>query len=481
MSGLIKVTNQGTPVDDFQHVTLGSNLGLSFGSLGDYLNELILHIDTRGFKDILLSFEEKQYGDEDHPMSTSFAGSENSDGVAFSVDGNNWHRVISLESANGSGETNSSRNFNLSTLAASAGVTLGSDVRIKFQQFDNFPINFATSPLNSDGFAFDDVTVSGTVDLDFGDAPDTSSSTGTGNYQTSLADDGPRHIAAGPQLGTHRDTEADGNSSANADGDDVSGQDDEDGVTIGNLEVGVANALSVASSAAGAALDYFFDWNDNGSFEDTGEVFSATLNNAVESLDITPPSGTSLGTHYARFRISTAGGLNSTGWAADGEVEDYVVNLVDTVPPTTFLLQQPADVSLINNNTPDFDWADSTDASALTYTLEIDDAADFSSIDFSQSGIAASDFSLPGANALADGSYHWRVTAIDAAGNTQLASSFAFTLDTTAPTIVDVVADSSAWTSEFQDFVDGGFADPSARLPDSPRTAAAGNAAVGQY
>jgi hypothetical protein len=33
------------------------------------------------------------------------------------------------------------------------------------------------------------------------------------------------------------------------------------------------------------------------------------------------------GLTYARFRLSTAGGLNPLGAAADGEVEDYQVNI----------------------------------------------------------------------------------------------------------------------------------------------------------
>jgi hypothetical protein len=44
-------------------------------------------------------------------------------------------------------------------------------------------------------------------------------------------------------------------------------------------------------------------------------------------LNVAVPCGTSVGTSYARFRISSAGGLNPTGPAADGEVEDYAVTV----------------------------------------------------------------------------------------------------------------------------------------------------------
>src|SRR5205085_85588 len=37
------------------------------------------------------------------------------------------------------------------------------------------------------------------------------------------------------------------------------------------------------------------------------------------------PSTARLGTSFARFRLSTVGGLKTTGVATDGEVEDYAV------------------------------------------------------------------------------------------------------------------------------------------------------------
>jgi hypothetical protein len=173
--------------------------------------------------------------------------------------------------------------------------------------------------------------ISNSLGLDFGDAPDTGSGIGTGDFRTRHADNGARHIATGPILGSTRDVETDGLQSANSDGDDGAG-DDEDGLTLGNLQAGLGNTITVASSGGGARLDYFFDWNNNGSLEDAGESFTTILSNASENLTVTPPAGTALGMHFARFRISSAGGLSSTGLAYDGEVEDYTVNVVDAAP-----------------------------------------------------------------------------------------------------------------------------------------------------
>ena len=119
------------------------------------LNEVIIHLDTTGYSDVQLSFDQKEFDDNDHAMSASFTGSENSDGVAFSVDGNTWHRLVSLTGAN---STNSyqSKSYNLSTQAAAKGLTFGSDVQIKFQQYGLFPIA-------SGGFAFDNISVTGNL------------------------------------------------------------------------------------------------------------------------------------------------------------------------------------------------------------------------------------------------------------------------------------------------------------------------------
>ena len=146
-AGRIQVTSDFSPLGDRQ-LTLDSS-----GILINSLNEVIIHLDTTGLTDVQLSFDQKEFSDEDQEMSEIFIGSENSDGVALSVDGITWYRLISLT---GSNSTNSFQNnlFNLSAFAADNGLTLGSDLQIKFQQFDNLSLNL-------DGFAFDNISVTG--------------------------------------------------------------------------------------------------------------------------------------------------------------------------------------------------------------------------------------------------------------------------------------------------------------------------------
>jgi len=155
-AGRIQVTTENNPIGT-RHLTLDSSVATNNSSL----NEVILHVNTTGSTNVQLSFAQREFGDEDNLMPETFTGSNNSDGVALSVDGTSWFRLISLTGSN-STETYQTQTFNLSTFAASNGLTLGSDVQIKFQQFDNFPINSAISPNNSDGFAFDNISVTGT-------------------------------------------------------------------------------------------------------------------------------------------------------------------------------------------------------------------------------------------------------------------------------------------------------------------------------
>ena len=48
----------------------------------------------------------------------------------------------------------------------------------------------------------------------------------------------------------------------------------------------------------------------------------------ANTVNVTVPDTAVVGQRAARFRISTTGGLAATGLAADGEVEDYFVNVV---------------------------------------------------------------------------------------------------------------------------------------------------------
>jgi hypothetical protein len=157
---------------------------------------------------------------------------------------------------------------------------------------------------------------------DFGDAP--------GPYPTTLAADGARHVATGPTLGSKRDSEADGQPIVGAIGDDSAGTSDEDGVHFGLLRVGLAGASAVVhvrNAPAGAYLDAWIDFNGDGNWDGPTERIAARelMYEGDNTITFDLPSSSRAGTTYARFRLSSTGGLGPIGAAIDGEVEDYAV------------------------------------------------------------------------------------------------------------------------------------------------------------
>jgi len=156
---------------------------------------------------------------------------------------------------------------------------------------------------------------------DWGDAP--------APYPTTLAENGPRHEAVGPQLGAARDMEADGAHSTDAAGDGA----DDDGIVFGPLQVGKLGATATVTvqgaTATGAKLSAWIDFNGDGSLGGPGEQIadSVTMNDGPNVLAFDIPATAVSGAVIARFRLSTAGDLGVKGAAADGEVEDYAVTI----------------------------------------------------------------------------------------------------------------------------------------------------------
>jgi len=172
--------------------------------------------------------------------------------------------------------------------------------------------------------------------LDYGDAPDGAAGSSTGNYKTRSADGGPSHFLGGPRLGTavtDADTGLLHNIAATAD--DLDGTDDEDGVSFLTSIVasaGQANTttLTIEVSNGPGKVDGWIDFNQNGLLDASEKIISSvTLANGIHQIPITIPAAATPGTTYGRFRISTGGTVLPFGSAADGEVEDYQVTILN--------------------------------------------------------------------------------------------------------------------------------------------------------
>ncbi|WP_146143494.1 GEVED domain-containing protein [Photobacterium phosphoreum] len=191
-------------------------------------------------------------------------------------------------------------------------------------------------------------------DLDFGDAEDgaVGTATGSGDYRSRLADDGPYHVInSNLYIGNSiPDSEADANPSSasiQADGDDTTGSDDEDGVTLRALDnspvpSSYTAAVNVTNNTGQDATLYgWIDWDRNGQFgsDEVAEVIVPTGTSG--SIDITWNSftGIAAGFTLTRFRLTTDGLANlNTGaaedtrslfGASDGEVEDHLIYIGD--------------------------------------------------------------------------------------------------------------------------------------------------------
>lgn len=143
---------------------------------------------------------------------------------------------------------------------------------------------------------------------------------------------------------------------------EVSG-DDEDGVIFTsaqnplgtfNPSPGSVTPIEVTVNVldgGSAVLEAWIDFNADGDWDDPGElVISPTLpvpngvenpaifgpGETVRDYDITIPSTTQTSTSdtYARFRVSRTGTGSPVGLALSGEVEDYLIRVVDGTPPT---------------------------------------------------------------------------------------------------------------------------------------------------
>ncbi|MEM8858711.1 MAG: DUF11 domain-containing protein, partial [Chloroflexota bacterium] len=178
------------------------------------------------------------------------------------------------------------------------------------------------------GVAFSVSSNQPTTPADWGDLPD-------GPYNTdSTGVAGPSHpIIPELQIGATIDDETNGQPNATATGDG----DDEDGIILPAVVKPGNNATFTATvtntTGTDAFLYGFVDWNGDGDFDDLNEVISQTIPTASNGLEltftyavpITAATGVDLG---IRFRISTDDDLGPDGPATNGEVEDYLYQLM---------------------------------------------------------------------------------------------------------------------------------------------------------
>lgn len=126
------------------------------------------------------------------------------------------------------------------------------------------------------GHAIDGEVEDWRVDLyenwDAGDLPDLGAGTANGDYQTSLAQNGPRHrVGTSVYLGNNLDAEIAPQPNATATGDDNHGLQDDDGVALPIFIPGETATITFSATnltTEKALIRAYMDWNGDGDFLD---------------------------------------------------------------------------------------------------------------------------------------------------------------------------------------------------------------------
>ncbi|MGH1434588.1 MAG: GEVED domain-containing protein, partial [Lewinella sp.] len=161
--------------------------------------------------------------------------------------------------------------------------------------------------------------------------------TGEENYETSSANGGAVHKIITNEddmvtlkIGASVDDELDGQPSDDADGDGA----DDDGFDPTSVMFvrGQSEDLTIPvmnMTGGPAKLTVYIDWNNDGVFDGTDEMYFTTVADQSTSAilaGITPPTGASINDEIGmRFRLTTDMTMSPTGPAPDGEVEDYEI------------------------------------------------------------------------------------------------------------------------------------------------------------
>jgi len=216
---------------------------------------------------------------------------------------------------------------------------MGTTGFVRFSTMDMPANNLAPVSFSFDSWGIYSIIQPVLGDMDLGDAPDPT-------YPTLINSDGARHlIVPGVKLGALIDGEADGQPTAQSSGDDINMPDDEDGVAfLWPLLPGNPCKIKVNASVGNALFNAWIDFNGNGSWSDQGDqIFSdLALLSGDNYLTFIVPLNAVAGQTHARFRFSHQPSLSFTGYAFDGEVEDYPV----AIQPQGYKWQQLPDLAL---------------------------------------------------------------------------------------------------------------------------------------
>jgi len=267
------------------------------------------------------------------PVYLGFTQTDESGNYSFSGLGAGEYRVVL--STTGIELQNSTLTTTAATSPASAVVSYGRDTDSN-GSIDVLTAVAQTVSISSGEVSDLDFTFLSEVEYDFGDLPESYSA-------TRLNHDGARHVipSGGSTLwlGTAPDADVNGAPGAFADGDDVLGADDDDGVSAASIAswtngVGGGSVLVTVPSGKTGYLVGWIDFNHDDTLIDAGEFIISqwvTGTGSAQAITFDIPAGTIAATSeswLSRFRIFTEKPafplFSYEGSAVDGEVEDHL-------------------------------------------------------------------------------------------------------------------------------------------------------------
>lgn len=225
---------------------------------------------------------------------------------------------------------------------------------------------------------------------------------------------------------------------------------------------GVATLVSPANSAFVGTTRPTFDWTDVS--DPSGVTYRLQVDNnsdfsspevnvgSISASTYTTPAIT-VGTYYWRVQATDLAG-NSGSYSGSFSFQ------IDVTAPAAVTLQLPANDSVVATGTPTFQWTTVTDPAGVTYTIQVDTESTFSTpLMVNVSGLTGNTHTP--SPALAEGTYVWRVKAVDGAGNTSTSTVFKVTVDlSAAPSAPTINFSSERKTNDSTPAITGKSAEP---------------------
>jgi hypothetical protein len=147
-SGVVEIAGYGGVADGTNALMMHYRRGMRYET-PDGSQSATWTVDLADLESPVLSFRHARFYEEtNNYFDGSFVDAYNADGVAISADGVNWHPIDSF-SYGVSSEVWILETVDLEAEAAAAGIELGDDFRIRFQQFSDRTIR---NPLSGRGF-----------------------------------------------------------------------------------------------------------------------------------------------------------------------------------------------------------------------------------------------------------------------------------------------------------------------------------------